>query len=130
MVRALIVPRTYRLPAGATQTREQVGYQAPYSLYKNLGLGNTKAKAMGEVRNARVQISYQAHLLDFLFLDIPVDKELLLLLGHPFLMTCGAPIVMGHGTMTINDGVIKHTYYPKPRAKAYIESFEIDEDED
>nr|GEW86025.1 hypothetical protein [Tanacetum cinerariifolium] len=35
-----------------------------------------------------------------------------------------------HTTMTIDDGVIKHTYYPKPRAKVYLECFEIDEDED
>ncbi|GKA27376.1 DNA-directed DNA polymerase [Tanacetum coccineum] len=78
----------------------------PYSLYKNIGL------------------------TDFLVLDILVDRELPLLLGRPFLRTCGALIDMGRGTMTIDDGVIKHTYYPKPRAKAYLESFEIDEDED
>ncbi|GKB38443.1 putative ribonuclease H-like domain-containing protein [Tanacetum coccineum] len=116
----------------------------PYSLYKNLGLGNprlyyfdltmannTQAKAMGEVRNVRIQIGYQAYHSDFLVLDIPVDKELLLFLGRPFLRTCGALIDMGRGKMTIDDGVIKHTYYPKPRAyKAYLESFEIDEDED
>ncbi|GJQ99154.1 hypothetical protein Tco_0522139 [Tanacetum coccineum] len=32
--------------------------------------------------------------------------------------------------MIIYDGVIKHTYYPKPRAKAYLENFDMDEDED
>ncbi|GKA65614.1 hypothetical protein Tco_0765321 [Tanacetum coccineum] len=37
---------------------------------------------------------------------------------------------MGRGTMTIDDGVIKHTYYPKPRAKAYMENFDMDEDKD
>ncbi|GKG22313.1 hypothetical protein Tco_0387616 [Tanacetum coccineum] len=37
---------------------------------------------------------------------------------------------MGHGIMTIDDGVIKHTYYPQPRVEAYLESFKIDEDED
>ncbi|GJV13974.1 hypothetical protein Tco_1359297 [Tanacetum coccineum] len=63
-------------------------------------------------------------------LDIPVDKELPLLLCRPFLSTCGALIDMGRETMTIDDGVIKHTYYPKTRAKAYLESFKIDEDED
>ncbi|GJZ30744.1 putative ribonuclease H-like domain-containing protein [Tanacetum coccineum] len=115
----------------------------PYSLYKNLGLSNprsyhsnltiadnTQAKAMGEVRNVRIQIGYQAYLVNFLVLDIPVDKELPLLLGRPFLRTCGALIDMGHRTMTIDDGVIRHTYYPKPRAKAYLENLEIDEDDD
>ncbi|GJZ40908.1 hypothetical protein Tco_0587794 [Tanacetum coccineum] len=89
----------------------------PYTLYKNLWLSdprpyhsnltmadNTQAKAMGE--------------------------ELLLLLGRPFLRTCGAIIDVGHGTMTIDDGVIRHTYFPKPRAKAYLKFFEVDKDED
>ncbi|GJT01007.1 hypothetical protein Tco_0822176 [Tanacetum coccineum] len=66
----------------------------PYSLYKDLGLGdprpyqtnltmadNTQSKAMGEVKNARIQIGYQAYVVDLLILDIPVDPELPLLLG-------------------------------------------------
>nr|GEV27254.1 reverse transcriptase domain-containing protein [Tanacetum cinerariifolium] len=48
----------------------------------------------------------------------------------PFLRTCGAMIYMGRGTMTIDDGVIKHTYYPQPRTKTYLENFKIDVDED
>ncbi|GKD65796.1 putative ribonuclease H-like domain-containing protein, partial [Tanacetum coccineum] len=115
----------------------------PYTLFKNLGLSdprsyqsnltmadNTQAKAIGEVINVRIQIGYQAYLADFLVLDIPVDKELPLLLGRLFLCTCGEIINMGHGTMTIDDGVIRHTYFPKPRAKAYLENLEIDEDKD
>ncbi|GKC51389.1 putative ribonuclease H-like domain-containing protein [Tanacetum coccineum] len=80
----------------------------PYCIFKNLGLGdpkpynsnltmadNTQSKAMREVKNVRIQIGYQAYLVDFLILDIPVDKELPLLLGRPFLRTCGAVIDMG-----------------------------------
>ncbi|GKF95991.1 hypothetical protein Tco_0288726, partial [Tanacetum coccineum] len=80
----------------------------PYSLYQNLGLGspipyhsnitmadNTQAKAMGEVRNVRIQIGYQAYLVDFWVLDIPVDNELPLLLGCPFLRTYVSVIDMG-----------------------------------
>nr|GEX26031.1 hypothetical protein [Tanacetum cinerariifolium] len=62
----------------------------------------------------------------FLVLDISVDKELLILLGRPFLRTCGAIINVGLGTMTIDDGVIH--YFPKPRAKAYLENFNVDKD--
>ncbi|GKD44282.1 hypothetical protein Tco_1268927 [Tanacetum coccineum] len=68
--------------------------------------------------------------MEFLVFDIPMIKELPLFLGRPFLRICGAMIDMGCGTMTIDDGVIKHTYYPKPRAKAYLENFENDDDED
>ena len=125
----------------------------PYPLYQRLGLcnpqpnqsnltmaDNSKAKAMGEVKNVRVQIGYQAFLCDFLVLNIPVDKELPILLGRPFLRTCGAIIDMGHGTMTINDGILKHTYYPKPRRgkrdsmdeeeEDYFGCFEVGRDEE
>ncbi|GKE69685.1 hypothetical protein Tco_1527757 [Tanacetum coccineum] len=35
---------------------------------------------------------------------------------------------MGSGTLCIDDGVIGHTYFPKPRAKEYLENFKIDEE--
>ncbi|GJQ99836.1 putative ribonuclease H-like domain-containing protein [Tanacetum coccineum] len=123
-------------------TRESVSV-LPFSLYKNLGLSdprpyhsnltmanNTQAKAMEEVRNVRIQIGYQAYLVDFLVLNIPVNKELPLLLGRLFLRTYEAVIDIGYGTMSIDDGVIRHTYFPKPRAKAYLENFEIDKEHD
>ncbi|GKE18003.1 reverse transcriptase domain-containing protein [Tanacetum coccineum] len=110
----------------------------PYSLYKDLGLDdsrpyqtnltkadNTQAKAMGEVKNVRIQIGYQAYVVDLLILDISVDPELPLLLGRPFLRTCGDIIDMGRGMLCIDDGVIHHTYFPKPRSKAYVEAFEM-----
>nr|GEW03132.1 hypothetical protein [Tanacetum cinerariifolium] len=100
----------------------------PYCLFMNFGLGDpkpynsnltmadiTQAKAMGEVKNVRIQIRYQAYLVNFLIFDIPMDKELPLLLGRPFFRTCGAVIDMGRGTLCIDDGVIRHTYFPKPR---------------
>nr|GEU73405.1 hypothetical protein [Tanacetum cinerariifolium] len=94
-------------------TRESVS-MLPYYLFMNLGLrdpkhynsnltmaDNTKAKAMGEVKNVRIQIR-----------------------------TCGAVIDMGRGTLFIDDGVIHHTYFPKPRAKAYLDNFAQEEEDD
>ncbi|GKB27991.1 putative ribonuclease H-like domain-containing protein [Tanacetum coccineum] len=115
----------------------------PYCLFMNLGLidpkpynfnltmaDNTQAKVIGEVKNVRFQIEYEAYLVDFLILYIPVDKELPLLFGRPFFRTCGAVIDMGHGTLCIDDGVIRHTYFPKPRAKAYLDNFTQEEEDD
>ncbi|GJZ61255.1 hypothetical protein Tco_0617392 [Tanacetum coccineum] len=49
----------------------------PHPYHSNLTMAdNTQAKAMKGVRNVRIQIDYQAYLVDFLVLDIPVDKEL------------------------------------------------------
>nr|GEW44965.1 hypothetical protein [Tanacetum cinerariifolium] len=77
----------------------------PYSLYKDLGLGdprpyqtnltmadNTQAKAMGEVKNVRIQI--------------------------------------GRGMLCIDDGVVRHTYFTKPRTKSYVEAFEMEGEDD
>ncbi|GJW29241.1 hypothetical protein Tco_0046116 [Tanacetum coccineum] len=79
-------------------------------LYKDLRLGdprsyqtnlimvdNTQSKAMEEVKNVRIQVGYQAYVVDLLVLDIPVDPELPLLFGWHFLRTCGAIIEMGRG---------------------------------
>ncbi|GJR98110.1 hypothetical protein Tco_0270284 [Tanacetum coccineum] len=115
----------------------------PYCLFMNLVLGdpkpynsnltmadNTQAKAMGEVKNVRIQIGYQAYLVNLIILDIPVDKELPLLLGCPFFRTCGVVINVGRGTLCIDDGVVRHTYFPKPRAKAYLDNFAQEEEDD
>ncbi|GJV49466.1 hypothetical protein Tco_1439678 [Tanacetum coccineum] len=44
--------------------------------------------------------------------------------------TCGAIIDMGRGTLCIDDGVIRHTCFPKPRSKSYFEAFEIEGEDD
>nr|GEX64645.1 hypothetical protein [Tanacetum cinerariifolium] len=95
-----------------------------------VALVDTGASAMGEVKNVRIQIGYQAYVVDLLIPDIPVDPELPLLLGRPFLRTWGAIIDMGRGTLCINDGVIRHTYFPKPRSKSYVEAFEMEGEDD
>ncbi|GKA77861.1 retrovirus-related pol polyprotein from transposon TNT 1-94, partial [Tanacetum coccineum] len=91
---------------------------------------NMQAKVMGKVKNVRIQIGYQAYMVDLLILDIPVDPELPLLLGRPFLRTCRAIIDMGRGTLCIDDGVIRHTYFPKPRSKSYVEAFKMEGEDD
>nr|GEW73972.1 hypothetical protein [Tanacetum cinerariifolium] len=88
----------------------------PYSLYNDLGLGNPRP--------------YQAYMVDLLILDILVDPELPLLLGRPFLRTYGAVIGMGRGTLCIDNGVIHHTYFPKPHTKSYVEAFEMEGEDD
>ncbi|GKD29034.1 retrovirus-related pol polyprotein from transposon TNT 1-94 [Tanacetum coccineum] len=120
-------PRNYVLPVKINGVVEMVALVdtgasvsvLPYSLYKDLRLGdprpyqtnlkmadNTQAKAMGELKN------------------------LPLLLGRPFLITCRAIIDMGRGILCIDDGVICHTYFPKPQSKSYVEAFEMEGEDD
>nr|GEW44035.1 hypothetical protein [Tanacetum cinerariifolium] len=113
----------------SVENLEEVGDLKPYN--SNLTMvDNTQAKAMGEVKNVRIQIGYQAYFIDFLILDIPVDKELPLLLGRLFLRTYGAVIDMGYGTLCIDDGVIRHTCFPKPRAMTYLDNFVQEKEDD
>nr|GEW53031.1 hypothetical protein [Tanacetum cinerariifolium] len=144
-------PKNYVLPVkinGVVEMVALVDIRAsvsvlPYSIYKDLGLSdprpyqtnlimanNTQAKVMREVKNRRIQICYQAYVVDLLILDIPVGLKLPLLLGRPFLRTCGAVINMGRGTLYIDDGVIRHTYFPKPQKKSYVEAFEMEGEND
>ncbi|GKF93645.1 retrovirus-related pol polyprotein from transposon TNT 1-94, partial [Tanacetum coccineum] len=83
-----------------------------------------------EVKNVRIQIGYQANVVDLIVLDILVDLELPLILGRPLLRTCGAIIDLGRGTLCIDDGVIRHTYFPKPRFKSYMETFKMEGKDD
>nr|GFD08694.1 hypothetical protein [Tanacetum cinerariifolium] len=69
-------------------------------------------------------------MVGLLILDIPVDPELPLLLGRPFLRTRGAIIDIGIRTLCIDDGVIRHTYFPKPRSKSYVEAFKMEGEDD
>ena len=56
------------------------------------------AKAMRKVRNVRLQIGFQIYVRVFLVLNIPVDRELPIVVGRHFLRTCGAIIDNGRGT--------------------------------
>ncbi|GJU67331.1 retrovirus-related pol polyprotein from transposon TNT 1-94 [Tanacetum coccineum] len=88
----------------------------PYSLYKDIGLGDPRP--------------YQTNLTMADNTQAKAIGELPLLLGRPFLRTYGAIIDMGRGMLCIDDGVIRHTYFPKPRSKLYVEAFEMEGEDD
>nr|GEX06871.1 hypothetical protein [Tanacetum cinerariifolium] len=77
-----------------------------------------------------ILLGYQAYMVGLLILDISVDPELPLLLGRPFLRTREAIIDIGIRTLCIDDGVIRHTYFPKPRSKSYVEAFKMEGEDD
>ncbi|GJX62100.1 hypothetical protein Tco_0295000 [Tanacetum coccineum] len=41
-----------------------------------------------------------------------------------------AIIDIGRGTLCIDDGVIRHTYFPKPWSKSYVEAFKMEGEDD
>nr|GEX08613.1 hypothetical protein [Tanacetum cinerariifolium] len=44
--------------------------------------------------------------------------------------TYGVIIDMGRGMLCIDDEVIRHTYFPKPQSKSYVEAFEMEGEDD
>ncbi|GJT08040.1 hypothetical protein Tco_0842502 [Tanacetum coccineum] len=66
------------------------------------------------VAQVDTEARYQAYVVDILILDIPVDPKLPLLLGRPFLRTCGAIIDMGRD----EDGNVKYG----PVAPSFIDT--------
>nr|GEU72070.1 hypothetical protein [Tanacetum cinerariifolium] len=101
------------------------------NILEEVGSSSEEVVKTGKANNNKgIQIGYQAYVVDLLVLDILVDPELPLLLGRPFLRTYGAVIDMGRGTLCIDDEVIRHTYFPKPRSKSYVETFEMEGEDD
>ncbi|GKA82033.1 hypothetical protein Tco_0788781 [Tanacetum coccineum] len=101
-------PRNYVLPLNIN------------GVVKMVALVDTGASAMGEVKNARIQIGYQAYVVDLLILDIPVDLELPLLLGRPFLRTYEAIIDMGRGSFEVGRDEYGNVKYG-PIAPSFID---------
>nr|GEX28063.1 hypothetical protein [Tanacetum cinerariifolium] len=82
----------------------------PYSLFKNLGVSDLKPY------NSNLTIA-----------DKPQAKAM----GEVRnVRTYGAVVYMRGDTMSIDDGLIRHTYFPKPRAKAYLDNLELGEEDD
>ncbi|GKA98639.1 hypothetical protein Tco_0826576 [Tanacetum coccineum] len=81
----------------------------PYCLFINLGLGDLNPY------NSNLTMAYNTQAKT---------------MGEVKNRTCGAVIDMGRSTLCIDDGVIRYTYFPKPRTKAYLDNFVQEEEDD
>nr|GEV74236.1 hypothetical protein [Tanacetum cinerariifolium] len=103
-------PRNYVLPVkinGVVEMVALVDTEAsvsvlPYSLYKDLGLGDPRPYRTNLIMADNMQVEAMG--------EVVID--------------------MGRGTLCIDDGVICHTYFPKPRTKSYVEAFEMEGEDD
>ncbi|GJX30008.1 chlorophyll A/B binding protein of LHCII type 1-like protein [Tanacetum coccineum] len=121
-------PRNYVLPVkvigvvemvALAETRASVSV-LPYSLYQNLRLGNL----MPYHSNLTMANNTQAKAM-----DIPVDNELPHYGAGHFYAHVEAVKTWVRGKMSIDDEVIRHTYFPKPRVKTILDNLEKEEDE-
>ncbi|KAL9148479.1 hypothetical protein ABFS82_12G043800 [Erythranthe guttata] len=98
----------------------------PYSIYKNLGLGEIEPTAItlqladrslvypkGILENVLVKVNKFIFPVDFVILDIDEDREIPLILGRPFLATSKTLIDCASGdlSMTVHDKTIKFNVF-------------------
>ncbi|GJR70973.1 retrotransposon ORF1 [Tanacetum coccineum] len=96
----------------------------PYHIYEKLGreevklvdkkitmLDHSKADPIGILEDVLCQVGVTTILAKFLILDIPVDKDMPIVVGRSFLYTCGGIINIIKGTTSIFDGVCHQNFY-------------------
>ncbi|GJX08174.1 hypothetical protein Tco_0196106 [Tanacetum coccineum] len=96
----------------------------PYHLYTKLGreeakpvgkkitmLDYSKAEPMGILRYVVCQVEVTTILAKFLILDIPVDKDVPIVIGRSFLYTCGGIINTIKGITSTFDGIYHQRFY-------------------
>ncbi|GJW95318.1 gag-pol polyprotein [Tanacetum coccineum] len=96
----------------------------PYRIYAKLGreevkpvskkitmLDHSKAEQMGILKDVLCQVGVTTILAKFLILDIPVDKDVPIVVRKSFLYTCGGIINTIKGTTSTFDGVCYQKFY-------------------
>ncbi|GJT06396.1 retrotransposon ORF1 [Tanacetum coccineum] len=96
----------------------------PYQLYTKLRredakpiakkitmLNYSKAEPMGILRDVLCQIGVTTILAKSLILDMPVDKDVPIVMGRSFLYTCGGIINTIKGTTSTFDGIYHQDFY-------------------
>jgi hypothetical protein len=118
----------------------------PLSVYKNLGLGEAKPTTVslqladrsityprGIIEDVLVKVDKFIFPADFIVLDMEEDQEIPIILGRPFLATCGAEINVPKGKLTLrveDDTVVFDVFKPFPTPQRQQEGLVIDIKED
>nr|GEY56854.1 hypothetical protein [Tanacetum cinerariifolium] len=78
---------------------------------KIIMLNHLKAKPMGILRYVLCQVRVTTILAKFLILDIPIDKDVPIVVGRSFLYTCGGIINNIKKTTTTFDDICRQDFY-------------------
>ncbi|GJT96191.1 reverse transcriptase domain-containing protein [Tanacetum coccineum] len=113
----------------------------PYRIYEKLGreqvkpvshkitmLDHSKVKLMGILKDVLCQVGVTTILAKFLLLDIPVDRDVPIIVGRSFLYTCGAISNTIKGTTSTFNGIVHQKFYVANVRNAYGESDSDDEE--
>ncbi|GKE80584.1 DNA-directed DNA polymerase [Tanacetum coccineum] len=92
-------------------------------------LNHSKVEPMGIIKDVICQARVTTIITKFLILDMPVDKDVPIVVGRGFLFTCGSILNTAKGTTSTFDGVCYQKIYLARVKKAQTES-DDDDDED
>ncbi|GJU88731.1 hypothetical protein Tco_1301154 [Tanacetum coccineum] len=112
----------------------------PYCVYKELGkeevhnvkkgitmLNHSKAEPVGLLSDVLCQVGVTTIIAKFLILDMPIDKDTLILVGRGFLCTCGRILNTINKITSTFDGICHQTFRA---AKTSLDTTESDSDDE
>ncbi|GJZ94469.1 reverse transcriptase domain-containing protein [Tanacetum coccineum] len=114
----------------------------PYSIYELLGrdkvkpisnkitmLDHSKAEPMGRLLDVLCQVGVTTILANFILLDIPMGRDVPIIVGKSFLYACGAIMNNMKGKITTFDGFV-HQQYDMVKDRSNHEESDSDDDEE
>ncbi|GJY38994.1 retrotransposon ORF1 [Tanacetum coccineum] len=114
----------------------------PYIIYESLGsdkvkpiinmitiLEHSKAEPMGRLLDVLCQVGVTTILASFLLSDIPVDRDVPIVVGRSFLHTGGAIMNTIKGTTSTFDGIVHQKFYVANVRNDHAESDSDDDEE-
>ncbi|GKE61261.1 agenet domain-containing protein [Tanacetum coccineum] len=114
----------------------------PYRIYKKLRreqvkpvshkitmLDHSKAEPMGILKDVLCQVGVTTILASFLIIDIPIDRDVPIVIGRSFLYTCRSILNTIKGTTSTFDGVCHQKFYDAKVRNNHVESDSDDEEE-
>ncbi|GKF52914.1 hypothetical protein Tco_0159824, partial [Tanacetum coccineum] len=90
----------------------------------------TEAEVTGRLVNVLCQVGFTTLSAKFLVLDIPIDRDAPIVVGHGFLDTIGGNIDIPRRTLTTFDGLTRQTFRAARSDKIKIAESDSDDEEE
>ncbi|GKF53035.1 hypothetical protein Tco_0159945 [Tanacetum coccineum] len=115
----------------------------PYRIYEQQGrddimkedrnitiINYTEAEVTGRLVNILCQVGFTTPSAKFLILEIPIDRDAPIMVGHGFLDTIGGNIDIPNRIFTTFDGRTRQTFRAVKSEKIRIDESDSDDEED
>ncbi|GKB07786.1 hypothetical protein Tco_0836070 [Tanacetum coccineum] len=92
-------------------------------------LDHSNAETMGHLLNVLCQVGVTFVLANFMLLDVPVDRDVPIIVGRSFMYTCGAIMNTVKGKMTTFDSIV-HQQFKMAKVRNVHEESDSDDEEE